>query len=208
MIDTKTATQWFVYSNPTLNKYIDSNTKVNKLLYFSNLMYFSLTQNSLFDESFVAFPNGPVLYSVYVDYRYNGLYQCPVNQPRIQDKLVLKIFEIVNFLYGGKSVEQLIDESHTHNIWDNVKSKIPGNPIVEFERCDDAILSYYKSLFNLYKSIDFNNIVREEIKGNTIFYDKTNITTLTESIIDEVAEYPSQNEPFFLEIIDDELIVS
>ena len=84
MLKAHDVAKWFIYKNPELaSGYIDENTKVNKLLYFSNLMYRCVEDDRLISDDFIAFPNGPVVYSVYRDYRYNGLNSLPSNSPMI-----------------------------------------------------------------------------------------------------------------------------
>jgi hypothetical protein len=170
-------------------------------------MYYSIEEKNLLNEEFVAFPNGPVLKSIYRDYRYNGLSELPVCCPVISDPKAMKVLEIVNFLYAGKTTKELVDETHKHSTWISVKDQIPNNPYINFNNSDTELISYYKNLFNVYKNIDFEDLKREEIEGNEFFYFKSNLE-LTDEIIAEVSNYPLQDESIFLEKIEDELVVS
>ncbi len=129
MINAKEAAKWFIYRNPELSSgYIDENTKINKLLYFSNLMHYCVDHKVLFDEEFVAFPNGPVVFSVYRDYRYHGLNLLPQQSPRIEG-IQGQILDIINFVYGDMSADQLVKESHTHSLWRNVRHLIRNHQL-------------------------------------------------------------------------------
>lgn len=63
MLSGNEVARWFIFHNPELaSGYIDENTKINKLLYFSNLMYYCIHNEYLIKDEFVAFPNGPVVF--------------------------------------------------------------------------------------------------------------------------------------------------
>ena len=66
--------KWFIYKNPNLSRgYIDENTKLNKLVYFSNLMYYSLKNENLIEDNFEHWDHGPVVREIYKSYRYGDL---------------------------------------------------------------------------------------------------------------------------------------
>lgn len=209
MLNAHDVAKWYIYNNPELaSGYLDENTKVNKLLYFSNLMYRCVNHENLINESFVAFPNGPVVYSIYRDYRYNGLNKLPAKDDIVElNKEQKKILDIVNFIYGNSSTKELVDESHTHSMWKNVKHLIPRNPEVSFDNIDKEIVEYQRALYKTYSEVDFSVLKKEKINSN-IYYYYSDTFELTEDIIEKLADIERTNEPMFLEIIDGELVVS
>lgn len=207
MLTAHEVAKWFIFKNPELaSGYIDENTKVNKLLYFSNLMYKCVEKDSLISDEFVAFPNGPVVYSVYRDYRYHGLSALPSQSPVIEG-VQKKILEIINFVYGNYSTKELVDESHTHSQWKSVKHLIPNNPTIDFDEVDPDLISYYQALFSTYSEVDFSRIAKEKICGNVYYYYKDTFE-MTDEIIDKLSSFERFEEPKFLEMIDGELVVS
>lgn len=207
MLNAHDVTKWFIFKNPELaSGYIDENTKVNKLLYFSNMMYRCVENENLFDDDFVAFPNGPVVYSVYRDYRYNGLNSLPAECPAITG-LQRKILEIINFVYGNYSTQELIEESHSHSQWKDVEHLIPKNPPIDFENVDSHLVAYYQALYKTYSEIDFNRLIKEKICGNVYYYYKDSFE-MTEDIINKLSSFEKSEEPKFLEILNGELVVS
>lgn len=207
MLTANEVAKWFIFNNPELaSGFIDENTKVNKLLYFSNLMYRCVENDRLISDEFVAFPNGPVVYSVYRDYRYHGLSALPSKSPVIEG-VQKKILEIINFVYGNYSTKELVDESHTHSQWKNVKHLIPNNPVIDFNNVDQDLVSYYQALFLTYSEIDFSRIVKEKICGNVYYYYKDSFD-MTDEIIDKLSSFERFGEPKFIEVIDGELVVS
>lgn len=208
MLKANDVAKWFIYNNPKLSSgYIDENTKVNKLLYFSNLMYYCISEENMIEDDFVAFKNGPVVYSVYRDYRYGNLSLLPNSIESFDDKY-LKVLNIINFIYSDMSRNDLVEESHTHSLWKNVSHLVPKyQPKIEFSNVEDDLKDYYKLIYDAYKNIDFSKMKKEKICGNTYFYNIDEFE-LTEDIINELSNYNKFDEPKFLEYIDGNLVVS
>lgn len=207
MVNGNEAAKWFIFHNPELaSGYIDENTKINKLVYFSNLMYRCIHNKDLISDDFIAFPNGPVVYAIYRDYRYNNLNRLPESIPPLE-KEQEKVFNIINFVYGDFPVEDLIEESHSHSLWKNVKHMIPNNPKIDFNNIDDELIIYNQNLYNTYSTLDFSELKKEKINGNVYYYLK-NDTELTEDIVDKLSSFDKYDEPKFLEIINGEIVVS
>jgi len=129
-LDTHEVAKWFIYNNPELAYgYLDENVKLNKLLYFSNLMYYCVEKENLLDEEFIAFPKGPVVFSIYRDYRFKGLNAMPISDDvRNLGSEQRQILNIISFVYGNKDANELIDETHRHSLWKDVSCFIPNNP--------------------------------------------------------------------------------
>lgn len=207
MLSAHEVAKWFIYNNPELaSGFIDENTKVNKLLYFSNLMYQCVTDSQLISDDFVAFPNGPVVYSVYRDYRYHGLNALPIQSP-VVDEEQRKILEIVNFVYGNLTTKELVEESHSHSLWKNVKNLIPNNPLISFGEVEPELIYYYQALYKTYSGIDFSKIVKEKICDNIYYYFKDSFE-MSDDIVERLSSFEKCDEPKFLEMIDGELVMS
>ncbi len=207
MINAKEAAKWFIYRNPELaSGYIDENTKINKLLYFSNLMHYCVDHNVMLDEGFVAFPNGPVVFSVYRDYRYHGLNLLPRQSPQIEG-MQGQILDIINFVYGGMSAERLVRESHTHSLWKDVQHLIPENPQIDFSKVEPELAEYNRALYKTYAEMDFGALVKEKICGNVYYYLKDSFV-MTDDVVERLSRFRRYEEPRFLEYIDGELVIS
>ena len=200
--------KWFIKKNPELSSgYIDGNTKINKLLYFANLFSYAVLNEKMISDEFVAFPNGPVVYSVYRDYRYNGLNRIPSEDIEVDDKF-LKILEIVNFVYGNKEKEELVEISHEHNLWKDVKEWIPSNPPIVFENAHEDLIEKCKNIYKAYEIVDFSNLKKEVIGGNVYYYDKENISSIPDDILNELMDKPLNKEAMFIEEIEGEFVLS
>ena len=207
MLSVKEVAKWFISKNPILaSGYIDENTKVNKLIYLSSLMYYCIKKENLIDEDFIAFPNGPVVYSIYRDYRYNGL-NSYVSDVRIDDETAVQVLNIVNFIFGNATTSYLIDESHSHSIWYNVKHLIPNNPKINFNNVDEELLNKFKLYYQVYSELNFDNLATEKINDN-IFYYFNDTFEMNDDVIDKLSTFDKFEEPKFLELIEGELVLS
>lgn len=109
---------WLLEKNPTLyfGTY-DGNVVLNKLLYFSNLMYYSVYNENLIEEKFEKWTNGPVIREIYTDYRHNNCSNIKKHSNVKISPKVKTVLNIVNFVYGDLSAKSLSDETHKHSIW-------------------------------------------------------------------------------------------
>ena len=201
--------KWFIFNNHQLaNGYIDGNIKLNKLLYFANLMFYCINRELLIEDDFVAFPKGPVIFSIYKDYRYNGLDEIPADDfVNGINKEQEQILNIINFLYGNKDVNELVEISHSHNIWNEKKDLIPQNPIIEFDKISQEFIDYYNNLYNIYKDMDFSKIRMEKINGNIFYYDINNLE-MNDKVVEQLLLYDKFDEPQFIEDVNGELVFS
>lgn len=189
-LNTHEVAKWFIYNNPELAYgYLDENVKLNKLLYFSNLMYYCVEKENLLDEEFIAFPKGPVIFSIYRDYRFNGLNIMPVSDGiKNLENQQRQILNIISFVYGNKDANELVDETHKHLLWKDVSCFIPNNPQIDFSKTDSNLIHFFCALYNTYKDFDFSDIKKEKINGNIFYYSKSNFE-LTDDIIGELMHF-------------------
>jgi len=200
--------RWFIYHNPMLaNACFDSNAKLNKLLYLSSLLYYSVNKDKLLDEAFVAFRYGPVIPSIYRDYRYHGLCNYPsddyIRELTVDKKQAL---QIVNFVYGDMSAEALIDLTHTHNIWLEKADELSNKPEIVFSNASKELLDEFIFIYNLYHDYDFDNLKKDIIDGNIFYYSKD--IDLTDKDIEYFSTIEKQDQKIFVELIDGEWVFS
>lgn len=205
-MDAEKVAKWFIQKNPYLtNGYMDSNIILNKLLYFSNLFGYAVLNERVIDDVFIAFPKGPVVYSIYRDYRYNGLNAYPKNAIELDQKY-LKLFEVVNFMFDYVENDKLIYLTHVKHFWQDVKDRIPSNPPIIFENADSNLLQKCRDIYSdMCEFIDFKKLRKDVIACNTYYYDTDNIKELTDEIINELLKEPKCHKARIIEIIDGEI---
>lgn len=192
--------KWFLLKNPSLLKGgIDENLKLNTLLCFSNLMYFSVFEQELIDDGFEKFGNVPVVKSVYDEYKYSNLCESIDDESNNLDPKVLQVLEIINFVYGDFSLSEpteLYELTETENEYE-----------IEVNNISHDIKEFMLNLYNLYKGYNFDNIGVELIHGNRFIYFKDELE-LTEDILNQLKAIEKQNTATFIEMIDGELVFS
>lgn len=204
MIDTMDLAKYFLSINPTLKVgNYDNNVKLNKLLYFSSLMYFSVFNKNLINSKFERWDNGPVLRDVYKEFRYKDLIsnsECTLDIVSPEEK---KIIQIINFIYGDKTSKELSEETHKHNIWIDASQ----NEHLDFQRIDLSIVNYMQSLYSIYQNFEFENLHKEIINGNTYFY-FDDIDLSSENYFSTLQNVGPTEFPIFVELLDGELVFS
>lgn len=199
-----TLANWFLKKNPQLcGGYIDENTKLNKLLYFTYLMYYAVMGKNLTEDSFEKWNNGPVSREIYKEYRYNHLGRFLENNVAIEDKSVLKFLEIVNFIYSNKTARELSEETHEHSIWINAKK----NDVIDFQKTSEKEKNLMKQLYETYADIDFESMAMEKICGNIFYYDKATVD-MSDEVVAILEKMDLQKAPMFVEKINGELVFS
>lgn len=183
--------KWFLANNPSVAyPSRPGNIKLQKLLYYSKAMYFSVYGQPLFEETFEAWENGPVVRSTYIEYRHNGLADnfkssdCPEIEVNAE-----RVLKIVNFIYGHQTSNSLIDLTHKELPWKELETEVEQrmNPIIS----DERIKTYYESLvdiFNLVDDEEIENTVFANLNGNIFSYDKRN-TALDSNDKEELYAY-------------------
>lgn len=199
-----TLAKWFLSKNPQLRAgYIDENIKLNKLLYFSYLMYYAVTGRNLTDDKFEKWDNGPVSREIYKEYRYHNLSGFSDAKVDIEDKDVLEFLEIVNFVYSNKTARELSEETHEHSIWIDAEK----NEDIDFRKIAEKEKCLMKNLYATYVGIDFDGIAMEKISGNIYYYDKSNLD-MSDEVVSTLEKMEPQSEPMFVEDINGELVFS
>lgn len=199
--------KWFIYKNPNLSRgYVDENTKLNKLVYFSNLMYYSLKNENLIEDNFERWDHGPVVREIYKSYRYGDLSsfqttESPISTSENED--LNKILNVIEFVYGEKKSEELSEETHEHNIWINSEK----NDDLDINKINESIKNRMRTLYELYSNLDFESIGKEKIAGNLYYFNKKEFEVTDDDII-ELSDVPHQEYPIFLEKMDGELVFS
>lgn len=204
MVDTMDLAKYFLSINPALKVgNYDNNVKLNKLLYFSSLMYFSVFNENLINSNFERWDNGPVLRDVYKEFRYKDLISNSECTPDVVSPKEKKIIQIINFIYGDKTSKELSEETHQHNIWKDASK----NENLDFQKIDSSIVNYMESLYSIYQNFEFENLHKEIINGNTYLY-FDDIDLSSENYLSTLQNIGPTEFPIFLELLDGELVFS
>jgi uncharacterized phage-associated protein len=100
--------------------------KLQKLLYYAQAWSLVLLDRPLFDEDFEAWVHGPVVRSVYNEYRRCGFeaIPAPAAAPEL-DPAALQVLEDVHRIYGERSASALESLTHAEQPWRSARGPLP-----------------------------------------------------------------------------------
>lgn len=157
---------------------LEGNTRLQKLLFFAWLIHYKKFQESLFDDDFYAFSNGPVVENsriVYKDNYFSLVFESSYSNcgesSSFDSEFTPNELESLNLtenLFGDASLDELINLSHNSPVWskyneqymrhealcktgkpNRLLSKMPKDEFSEeFRMIGNVLSSYEDSLLN------------------------------------------------------------
>lgn len=134
--------RWFLSRNRARNMGFEedfiSNLKLQKLLYYAQGIYLALYDEPLFDDSIVAWQYGPVVETVYQEYKMNGAdgikeFKNPEENFTEHEEATL---QFVQEAFGQFTAWKLTDMTHEETPW----RETPRNEII----AKDKIKAYFE----------------------------------------------------------------
>ena len=122
--------------------------KLQKLTYYAQAWALVILGRPLFDEDFQAWAHGPVVESVFREYRSFGwdALPCPDEVPDFDDEDSELLANVVD-VYGDLSAKHLERMTHAEDPWRDARGNLPpearSNAVIPKSR----IKEYYKSLY-------------------------------------------------------------
>lgn len=125
--------------------------KLQKLLYYSQAWYYTLTDKKLFDEEIQAWAHGPVVPSQYRRFSYIQIYDnIKANSIKLEVPELSKeeqdILDEVFSIYGEKSASYLEKLSHAEKPWKETRGEIESFAISDKVIPLDLMKEYYSSV--------------------------------------------------------------
>ncbi len=138
--------KWFLAYNRKVmsdgdSEYI-SNLKLQKLLYYAQGTYYAIKDQLLFSEPIVAWRHGPVVETIYHEYKSNGSNGIVFEEEydfSCVDSETEKILEDVYDTFGQYSAWKLRNMTHSETPWQNTEI----NDIINTELIKDYFLKEY-----------------------------------------------------------------
>lgn len=121
--------------------------KLQKLLYFAQAVSLSLYNKRLFNEEIEAWKYGPVIASLYHEYKQhlNSALTHPSGEyKRIKDEEIKQLLTGVWELFGKYTAGELVEITHEHTPWKETYEE-GANKIIPTEK----IKIYYSGIFEL-----------------------------------------------------------
>jgi uncharacterized phage-associated protein len=117
--------------------------KLQKLIYFCQAWHVAWTGRKLFSEPFEAWPDGPVVRPVFGYQNNEGI---PVYDGTGLTTEEIAIIDSVLEHYGQLSYQELIDLSHAHAPWAEVREGLSASESSRRLLKDSTIASFYTGL--------------------------------------------------------------
>ncbi len=109
--------KWFLENNlDTPRNTFKGNMKLQKLLFFAQLISLAKNNRLLFKEEFCAFENGMVMENVRLEYK-NNLKELLNYKRKDFSKEDLEVLELTKNIYGGETADTLSNMTHQFEYW-------------------------------------------------------------------------------------------
>lgn len=184
----------------------NGNMKLQKLLYFSQLVHYAEFGKPLFDDPIYAYENGCIVDNVLNDYRryhYQFIHDAyeATNSFTSEEQFTL---DLVKEVYGDKGAEELSDLNHEHECWklaysrsyvsENYKEK-QLSKIEEDEAFENDVKSI-KKVVDAYKETREDSTEAVYILGGTEFYYDPREIIINDELISYLDNFAGEEEAF------------
>lgn len=200
--------KWFIQRNcdNPRNK-IDGNMKLQKMLYFSQVIHLARTGESLFCDPILAFERGSVVEEVRLRYKGGEFFQFideAIHFVADFSKEQLESLQITEAIFCNLNANELSDINHLHKSWDIAYKNSLVNGIPQKHLSEISIdnikrydLEKIKDLLEAYEITKNMNGRHEVINGITFFYDEDEIT-MTDELIEELGKFKGEEPAYRL----------
>ncbi|AAO36606.1 SocA family protein (endogenous virus) [Clostridium phage phiCTC2B] len=212
---------WFINNDfkPTNDK--SGNLKLNKLLYFAQMISLIKRNKPLFEEELYAFENGVVVEKIRKDYcnNYDDFVKLAKEYDKNFNEDEIDILESTKELFLNVSPEDLSELTHQHKCWKHYYNKsieeAKGYKYnKESARMPIGVIKnvYKDDLLLIKKMVDALEIsydIKEEkiVINNTEFYYNPEELCINEAIKQQLEEFPSYDEAYSLYIDEEQGLV-
>ncbi|MFW6016847.1 MAG: Panacea domain-containing protein [bacterium] len=200
-IDVMKIAKWFIKKGlDQPRNTIDGNMKLQKLLYFSQLISLAIYNKPLFNDPIYAFKNGSVVEKVRLKYKNDHrefIKEAEKDTFEFNDK-EQKVIDLATGIFGGAGARELSKLNHTHYSWkkayeNSIFNGVPlkNNSTISLDDIRKYDLEKIKEIIEAYKIDEKQSLKCEVINGIEFYYDPSEIN-LTEELIEELETYDKE----------------
>lgn len=127
-----------------------TNLKLQKLLYYAQGFYLAFYDTRLFNDEIEAWAHGPVVPSIYHDYKdnkYNEITKkynpVEINLSNQEKELIEEVWDIFK-AYDGKELEKL---THSEDPWKDTRGTLPEYAYSDEKIAPELIKTYFKQKY-------------------------------------------------------------
>lgn len=199
--------RWFIKNNYDIPRNtFDGNMKLQKLLYFSQLIHFANTGEVLFDEPILAFENGSVVECVrkkYRDAHSEFIMEANENELSLKSEQI-ETLKTTAEIFGYLKASELSNLNHLHESWREAyyKSKDGDFHVKEMSEISiDSIVKYdlpaIREMLMAHKMAKRSEDVFEVVNGISFYYDPNEIQ-ITEEILKQLEAFHGNESSYVL----------
>lgn len=203
--------KWFIKNdldNP--RDTFDGNMKLQKLLFFSQLIHLAKFDRPLFQDDMKAYRNGSVINEVRMAYKSTPtLFIQESKRTNFQfDDQINETLKLTADIFGGMTADELSDLNHELSSWKfHYHSSVTDNPNVYDNYKNTIVLDgellkrdvkKIKQMLNSYESNKENNTEEFEVINGVTYYFDPNEVELTEDILAELEEMDCPDDAYTL----------
>ncbi|MDD2586798.1 MAG: DUF4065 domain-containing protein [Syntrophomonadaceae bacterium] len=197
--DAMDCAKWFIKNScdSPRNSY-KGNMKLQKLLYFAQLIHLAKFNTLLFNEPILAFKNGSVVEKVRLSYQnHHDEIIAEANAYReIFNKDQLTTLQLTVEIFGDASPEELSELNHFHRGWEKAfeRSKSPDNfylkelSVISIDDIKKYDLENIRQMLDAYALSEQSMHSFTEINGIIFYYDPNELE-LTPEILQELKQF-------------------
>lgn len=170
----------------------DGNMKLQKLLFFADMISLAETGNLLFADPVSAYKHGPVVESVREGYKYNHdafVSDADTFDPATLSESDRHILDMAAEIYGPLSASALSNLTHEMPCWISAHDQYAesGNSVIS---PDDMIadIDHIRDLVSVTRELMDHPDSKEVINGISFYYDPEEVD-MTDDLRDELVEY-------------------
>ncbi len=123
-------------------KSYEGNIRLNKYLFFSQVVYLAKYGKKLFNDDFIAYENGPVIKSIVNSYPLMSVRREEVDLPENIKTFLDKIYDSLK----NASYKELIEISHEDPEWIKLSHNTFNAPVMNLEENIEEYKERYKGL--------------------------------------------------------------
>ncbi|WP_246110798.1 Panacea domain-containing protein [Thermosediminibacter litoriperuensis] len=196
--------KWFIKAGyDTPQNTFEGNMKLQKLLYFAQLIHLAKYDKVLFDDPIYAFEHGSVIEDIRLEYKNNFL-GLVTDANLTSFNFTEEEMDTLNLtiaIYGDASAEELSELNHFHRSWEKAykNSKMGNYHFKELAEISiDDIKKYdlegVKKVIKAFEMAD-NNDVCYEVNGVKFYYDPNEIQ-MDEELKNRLKEFPAREAAY------------
>ncbi|KIL72565.1 Panacea domain-containing protein [Bacillus badius] len=186
----------------------DGNMKLQKMLYFSQLIHLTLQDEKLFEDDMYAFKNGTVIENIRQQYQFN--HEATVQgalqyEPEFTEE-EKRSLEIAEKIFGHLDAKTLSDLNHQQHSWitsyENSKDEISDFHHKELSIIDEDVIKSYdlatiQEVINAYFTDDDDDESFEIVNGVTFYYDPETVQIDSE-VLDILESFKGEESVYSL----------